>query len=275
MFAPPASDTTVPVLAPGLGKTRTGRLWVVVRDERSWGSAVPPAAFYRYSADRKGIHAEALLGTCRGFLHADGYAGFERLYRPTTPGGDPPLVEVACWSHARRKFYDVHHATASPIALDALERIAALFAIESSIRGRPPEQRVAARKQHARPLLEQLKAFLDTSLSRVSGKSALAQAIRYTLSRWQALTRYVTDGRLEMSNNAAERAMRPPVLGRKNYLFCGSDAGGQRAACIYTILETAKMCDINPQAYLADVLDRIADHPIRQIDTLLPWHWSK
>lgn len=270
-----ADDTTVPVLAPGLGKTRTGRLWVVVRDERSWGSAVPPAAFYRYSADRKGIHAEALLGTCRGFLHADGYAGFERLYRPTTPGGDPPLVEVACWSHARRKFYDVHHATASPIALDALERIAALFAIESSIRGRPPEQRVAARKQHARPLLEQLKAFLDTSLSRVSGKSALAQAIRYTLSRWQALTRYVTDGRLEMSNNAAERAMRPPVLGRKNYLFCGSDAGGQRAACIYTILETAKMCDINPQAYLADVLDRIADHPIRQIDTLLPWHWSK
>ena len=145
-----ADDTTVPVLAPGLGKTRTGRLWVVVRDERSWGSAVPPAAFYRYSADRKGIHAEALLGTCRGFLHADGYAGFERLYRPTTPGGEPPLVEVACWSHARRKFYDVHHATASPIALEALERIAALFAIESSIRGRPPDQRVAARER-ARP----------------------------------------------------------------------------------------------------------------------------
>ena len=270
-----ADDTTVPVLAPGLGKTKTGRLWVVVRDERSWGSAVPPAAFYRYSANRKGIHAEALLGTCRGFLHADGYAGFERLYRPTTPDGEPPLVEVACWSHARRKFYDVHHATASPIALEALERIAALFAIESSIRGRPPDQRVAAREEHARPLLEQLKAFLDTSLNRVSGKSTLAQAIRYALSRWQALTRYVTDGRLEMSNNAAERAMKPPVLGRKNYLFCGSDAGGQRAACIYTIIETAKMCGINPQAYLADVLNRIADHPIRQIDTLLPWRWSK
>jgi hypothetical protein len=263
------------VLAPGLGKTKTGRLWVVVRDERSWNSAVPPAAFYRYSANRKGIHAEALLGTCRGFLHADGYAGFERLYRPTTPDGEPPLVEVACWSHARRKFYEVHHAAASPIALEALERIAALFAIESSIRGQPPEQRVAAREQHARPLLVQLEAFLDTSLSRVSGKSALAQAIRYARSRWQALTRYVTDGRLEMSNNAAERAMKPPVLGRKNYLFCGSDAGGQRAACIYTIIETAKMCGINPQAYLADVLNRIADHPIRQIETLLPWHWSK
>jgi hypothetical protein len=270
-----ADDTTVPVLAPGLGKTKTGRLWVVVRDERSWGSAVPPAAFYHYSANRKAIHAETLLGTCRGFLHADGYAGFERLYRPTTPDGEPPLVEVACWSHARRKLYEVHHATASPIALEALERIAALFAIESSIRGRRPDQRVAAREEHARPLLVQLKAFLDTSLYRVSGKSALAQAIRYALSRWQALTRYVTDGRLEMSNNAAERAMKPPVLGRKNYLFCGSDAGGQRAACIYTITETAKMCGINPQNYLADVLNRIADHPIRQIDTLLPWRWAK
>ena len=169
----------------------------------------------------------------------------------------------------------MHHATASPIALEALERIAALFAIESCIRGRPPDQRVAAREEHARPLLGQLKAFLDTSLNRVSGKSALAQAIRYALSRWQALTRYVTDGRLEMSNNAAERAMKPPVLGRKNYLFCGSDAGGQRAACIYTVIETAKMCGINPQAYLADVLNRIADHPIRQIDTLLPWRWAK
>jgi len=156
-----------------------------------------------------------------------------------------------------------------------LERIAALFAIESSIRGRLPDQRVAAREEHARPLLEQLKAFLGRSLKRVSGKSALAQAIRYALSRWHALTRYITDGRLEMSNNAAERAMKPPVLGRKNYLFCGSDAGGQRAACIYTIIETAKMWAINPQAYLADVLNRIADHPIRQIETLLPWHWSK
>jgi len=160
------------------------------------------------------------------------------------------------------------------LALEALERIAALFAIESTIRGRPPDQRVAAREEHARPLLEQLKAFLDTSLNRVSSKSTLAQAIRYALTRLQALIRYVTDGRLEMSNNAAERAMRPPVLGRKNYLFCGSDAGGQRAACIYTILETAKMCDINPQAYLSDVLGRIADHPIHKIDALLPWLWT-
>ncbi len=268
-------DTTVPVLAPGLGKTKTGRLWVVVRDERPWGSAVPPAAFYRYSADRKGIHAQALLGSCHGFLHADGYAGFDTLYQPTTPAGDPPLIEVACWSHARRKFYDVHHATASPVALEALQRIGGLFAIEGSIRGQTPERRAAARQEHARPLLDELKIFLDASLSRISGKSTLAQATRYTLSRWTALGHYVADGRLEMSNNAAERAMRPLVLGRKNYLFCGSDAGGQRAACIYTLVETAKMNGINPQAYLTDILGRIAEHPIHQIDALLPWLWTQ
>ena len=270
-----ADDTTVPVLAPGLGKTRTGRLWVLVRDERPWGSAVPPAAFYRYSADRRGIHAQALLGSCRGFLHADGYAGFDALYAPITPAGDALLIEVSCWSHARRKFYDVHHATASPIALEALQRIAALFAIENGIKGQAPERRAAARQEHARPLLDELKVFLDISLTRISGKSTLAGAIRYTLSRWTALNRYTADGRLEMSNNAAERAMRPPVLGRKNYLFCGSDAGGQRAACVYTLVETAKMNGINPQAYLTNVLGRIAEHPIHQIDALLPWFWTQ
>jgi transposase len=270
-----ADDTTVPVLAPGLGKTRTGRLWVIVRDERPFGSVVPPAAYYRYSPDRKAIHAETLLGSCQGFLHADGYAGFGRLYRPLTPDGEPPLVEVGCWSHARRKLYDVHHATASPIALEAMERIAALFAIESSVCGLSPERRLAARAEHARPRLDELKVFLERSLRQVSGKSSLAGAIRYALTRWKALCRYLTDGRLEMSNNAAERAMRPLVLGRKNYLFCGSDAGGQRAACVYTIIETCRMNGINPQAYLADVLARIADHPIHKIDALLPWLWTK
>jgi transposase len=267
-----ADDTTIPVLAPGLGRTRTGRLWVVVRDERPWGSGVPPGAVYRYSPDRKAEHAEALLGACRGFLHADGYTGFGKLYQPSWPGNDTPLVEVACWSHVRRKFYDVHHAVASATALEAMQRIAALFAIESHTRGQSPEQRLVVRQQHARPLLDQLKEFLDTALGRVSGKSTLAQAIRYALSRWQALERYLADGRLEMSNNAAERAMKSPVLGRKNYLFCGSDAGGQRAACIYTITETCKMNGIDPHAYLTNVLAKIADHPINKIDTLLPWH---
>jgi len=269
-----ADDTPVPVLSPGLSRTKTGRLWVLVRDERSWGSPSPPAAFYRYSADRKGVHAEALLASCRGFLHADGYAGFDKLYAPTTPAGAPALIVVACWSHARRKFYDVHQATASPIALDALEQIAALFVIEAAIRGQAPDDRAAARQEQARPRLDRLRAFLDTSLARISGKSSLAQAIRYTMSRWTALTRYLADGRLQMSNNAAERSIRPLALGRKNYLFCGSDAGGQRAACLYTIIETAKMNAINPEAYLADVLARIADHPIRQIDALLPWRWA-
>jgi hypothetical protein len=168
----------------------------------------------------------------------------------------------------------VHHATASSIALEVMQRIAALFAIDSSIRGRLPDQRAAVRQQHARPLLSQLKIFLETSLNRISGKSSLAQAIRYTLSRWNALELYLTDGRSEMSNNAGERAMRPPVLGRKNYLFCGSNAGGQRAACIYTIVGTAKMNGINPQACLADILGRIADHPINNIDAMLPWRWT-
>jgi transposase len=268
-----ADDTTVPVLAPGTGKTKTGRLSVALRDERPWGSAVPPAAVYLYSPDRRGIHAEALLGACRGFLHADGYTGFEKLYLPAAPDGAPPLVEVACWSHARRKFYDEHHENGSPIALEVLERIAALFAIESSITGRSPERRVAVRTEHAAPRLIELKTYLEVSLSRISGKSDLAKAIRYSLSRWTALTSYLNDGRLEMSNNAAERAMKPPVLGRKNYLFCGSDKGGQRAACFYTIIETAKLNGVNPEAYMTDIIRRIDDHPALEIDKLLPWNW--
>lgn len=269
-----ADDTTVPVLAPGTGKTKTGRLWVALRDERPWGSAVPPAAVYLYSPDRRGIHAEALLATCRGFLHADAYAGFEKLYQPALPDGVPPLIEVACWSHARRKFYEEYHETASPIARELLERIATLFAVERSISGQSPKRRLAVRTEHAAPCLDKLKTCLEVSLTRISGKSDLAKAIRYSLSRWVALTRYLHDGRLEMSNNAAERAMKPPVLGRKNYLFCGSDAGGQRAACIYTIIETAKLNGINPEAYLTDIISRIDNHPAREIDNLLPWRWN-
>ena len=269
-----ADDTPVPVLDPGRGKTKTGRLWVLVRDERAWGSTAPPAAFYRYSPDRKGEHAEVLLGSCRGFLHADAYAGFGGLYEPDPATGQARLVEVACWSHARRKLYDVHQATASPIAQDALERIAELFAIEKAIRGQPPDRRLAVRQERARPLLDELKRFLDTSLGRISSKSSLAQAIRYATSRWDALSRFITDGRLEMSNNAAERAIRPLALGRKNYLFAGADAGGERAAVLYTIIETAKLNGLDPEAYLADVLARIADHPAKRIDQLLPWRWT-
>jgi hypothetical protein len=269
-----ADDTPVPVLDPGGGKTRTGRLWIALRDERPWSGAAPPAAFYRYSPDRRSEHAEALLGRCRGFLQADAYAGFQCLYDPDPRTGKPRLVEVACWSHARRKLYDVHVETASPIAKGMLEQIAELFAIEAAITGRVPAERLAKRQAEAIPRLGALKAFMAKTLDEISGKSSLAAAIRYAFSRWEALTRYTTDGRLEISNNAAERGIRPLALGRKNYLFAGSDSGGMRAAAMYTLIETAKLCGRDPEAYLRDVFSRIADHPINRIQALLPWNWK-
>ena len=269
-----ADDTPVPVLDPGRGKTKTGRLWTAVRDERPFGATSAPAAFYRYSPDRKAEHAHALLAGCRGFLHADGYAGFADLYEPEPETGIPRLTEVACWAHARRKIYDVHAETGSAAAREALERIARLFAVEADIRGRSPADRSEARRRRSAPLLAELKSFLDATLAAISGKSSLAGAIRYATSRWTALTRFVDDGRLEMTNNAAERAIRPLALGRKNYLFAGSDAGGRRAAILYTLIETAKMNDIDPEAWLADVIARIADHPINRLDDLLPWKWK-
>ena len=269
-----ADDTPVPVLAPGHGRTRTGRLWIALRDERPWCGTAPPAAFYRYSPDRRGERAEALLGKCRGFLHADAYAGFNGLYQPDPTTGQQRLVEVACWSHARRKIYDVHVATGAPLAREALDHIAELFAIEASINGRSPDQRLAVRRADAVPRLADLQVFLQGALDRISGKSTLARAIRYSLSRWDALTRYTTDGRLEIGNNAAERGIRPLALGRKNYLFAGSDSGGIRAAAMYTIIETAKLGGLDPEAYLRDILARIADHPINRIDQLLPWNWK-
>ena len=270
-----ADDTPVPVLDPGRGRTKTGRLWTAVRDERPYGSTAPPAAFYLYSPDRKAEHAHALLKGCRGHLHADAYAGFAGLYEADPQTSAPaPLTEVACWAHARRKIYDVHVETKSPAAAQALEMIARLFAIEAECKGRPPVERVAARRARATPILVELRAFLNATMAKISGKSSLAGAIRYALSRWIALTRYIDDGRLEMSNNAAERAIRPLALGRKNYLFAGSDEGGRRAAVMYTLIETARLNDLDPEAWLADVIDRIADHPINRVDELLPWNWA-
>lgn len=266
-----ADDTPVPVLDPGRGKTKTGRLWVAVRDERPWGSSVPPAAFYRYSPDRKKEQARALLKDCRGFLHADAYAGFNQLYKRNPLTGTAHLVEVACWAHARRQIYDVHVKTSSPAAYLLLQKIGELFAIEADIRGRSPEERLAVRTALSVPLLAALKTEYEKTLG-IVGKGTFARALRYALSRWDAFTRYTSDGRLDICNNAAERAIRPLTLGRKNWLFSGSDIGGESAASMYTLIETAKFNGLDPEAYLRAVITRIADHRTKSIDQLMPWN---
>lgn len=259
-------DTPVPVLEPGRGKTRTARLWTYVRDDRPAGSRAPPAVWYQYSPDRKGERPRAHLGGYSGILQADAYSGYDALYR------DGTIVEAACWAHARRKFYDQYVLDRSPIAEEALSRIAALYAIEREIRGQSPEVRQSVRQARAAPLLISLKTWLEQTLLQISVKSGLAKAIRYSLTHWQALTRYGEDGRIEIDNNTAERSIRPLVLGRRNYLFAGSDGGGQSAAVIYSLIGTARLNNIEPYAYLRAVFERIADHPINRIDELLPWH---
>ena len=258
-------DTPVPVLCPGRGTTKQGRLWTYVRDDRPAGSAEPPAVLFRYSPDRKGERPRAHLANFTGVLQADAYAGFDQLY-------GEKIKEAACWAHVRRKFYDIHAALSSPVALEALERIGRLYKIEEEIRGRQPHERRTVRQARAGPELKSLHEWLHKTVTALSKKSELAKAIRYALSNWVALTRYCEDGRLEVDNNAAERALRTVALGRKNWLFAGSDDGGERAAAIYTLLGTAKLNDLNPESYLRYVLERIADHPINQIEDLLPWN---
>lgn len=264
-------DTPIPVLAPGRGKTKEGRLWVYLRDERPHCGEAPPAVLYRYTPDRKGEHPQTELAGFKGFLHADGYSGFNALYQ-RRDGEPPPIIEVACWSHVRRKFYDLHQTTKAPLAAEAIERIGALFEIERAAKGKSAAERRALRREHASPRLESLAGWFDGLLTKLSGKSDMAAAIRYARSRWTALTRYTDDGRLEISNNAAERAIRPISIGRKNYLFAGSNNGGVTAARFYTLIETAKLHGLDPQAYLRCVLERIGGHPINRIDELLPWN---
>jgi transposase len=262
-------DTPVKVLAPGTGKTRTGRLWVYVRDDRPAGDPSPTAAWFAYSPDRGGEHPQDHLRGFRGALQADAYSGWPRLF------ATGQVQEVACWAHARRPWWDLFlSAKRDPdsLAAQALGRIRALYAIEDQIRGQPPDVRRAQRQARAGPLLEAMRSWLEELLPRVSAKSDLAQAIGYSLARWTALTRYVDDGRLEIDNNAAERALRGVSLGRKNYLFMGSDADGQRAAAFYSLVETAKLNGLDPEAYLRTVFERIAERPINRIDELLPWN---
>jgi transposase len=264
-----ADDTPVPVLDPGRGKTKTGRLWVYVRDDRPSGSSESPAAFYRYTPTREGMHPRTHLKDFRGTLQADGFSGFDGLYV------DGRVQEAACWAHARRKFYDLHAATTSPLAEAALNRIKALYDIEEAIRGKPPDERKRVRQARAGPVLDDLQAWLQATLATVSAKSALASSINYSLKRWPALTRYRDDGTIEIDNNAAERALRGPVLSRKNFLFAGADCGGEHAAALYTLLETAKLNGLNPEAYLCFVLERIADHPSNRLADLLPWTYAR
>ena len=254
------------------------RRWVYLRDERPHGGTAPPAVLYRYTPDRKGDHCRKELANFTGWLHADGFAGFGRLYEISgarSVGADllqgpPRVAEAACWAHVRRGFYDDYAAHKGAIAKAALDRIGALFEIERTIVGQPAEIRRSVRQRTARPRIDELATWLDEQLQKIPGRSDLAGAIRYARSRWAALSRYLDDGRLEISNNAAENQIRPLALGRNNWLFAGSDAGGERAAAFYTLIRTAKLNGIEPEAWLTDVIASIGAHPINRLAEFLP-----
>ncbi len=255
--------------APGAGKTRTARLWTYVRDERPWQGDASPAAWYQFSSDRKSDHPKAHLKSFKGWMHADGYTGFEALYRSDN------IREVACMAHVRRKFVDVHKSKGSAIAEEAIRRIAELYGVEKKARGQPPDIRLQIRQAEAKLIFDDLQTWLGAQLPKLSGKTPLAAAIRYAITRLKRLRPYLDSGMLELDNNTAERAMRPIALGRKNYLFMGSEGGGRSAAIAYTLIETAKLNGVDPQAWLTDTLGRIADHKITRLDELMPWRYAQ
>lgn len=262
-----ADDTPVKLQAKGNGKTKTARFWAYGRDERPWGSAAPSAVWYQFTPDRKGIWPATHLKDYKGWMHADGYGGFEELYR------SGQINEVACMAHVRRKFVDVFKSQGASIAEQAIQRIALLYVVEKEARGLPPEQRVELRQAKAKPIFDDLELWLHGQQPRLSGKTPLANAIRYALSRMKRMRGYLDHGFLELDNNTAERAMRGIAIGRKNYMFIGSERGGRSAAIAYTLIETAKLNGVDPQAWLTDTLSRIADHKINRIDELLPWSY--
>jgi transposase len=277
-------DTTVPVLS--RGKCDIARCWTYVRDDRPFGGSDPPAAMFYYSRDRSGEHPRAHLAAYRGILQADAFSGYTALYEPGRRPG--PIQEAACWVHARRPFFAMadleenarrkaagkKEIVISPIAMEVVRRIDALFEIERAINGQHANERRAVRQALSAPLVEELRAYMEAQRARLSRGHDLAKAMTYMLKRWPSFTRFIDDGRVCLSNNAAERALRGIALGRKSWLFCGSDRGGRRAAAMYSLIVTAKMNEVDPQAWLADVLARIAAHPAHRLDELLPWNWK-
>jgi transposase len=272
-------ETPVPVLAKH--ETRKGRLWTYVRDDKPFAGPAPPAAVFFYSRDRTAQHPESHLRDYAGILQADAYAGYNRLYEAGRKPG--PITEASCWAHGRRKLFELADVAAkargtlaviAPLAFEAVKRIDAIFDIEREINGRSIDQRVAARRDRVAPLVSELETWMRQEYGKLSRHSDVAKAMNYMLSRWQAFTRFLDDGRICITNNAAERALRGIALGRKSWLFAGSDRGGERAAVIYTLIQTARLNDVDPQAWLADVLARINDHNVQKLDQLLPWNWK-
>lgn len=275
-----ADDTPIRVLDPGRsaaeGRARgvkEGRIWVYLRDDRPWGGSDPPAVTYFFSPDRKGEHPQAHLAGFEGVLQADAYGGFRKLYQPGAEG-HRRIREAACWAHLRRDFHDVWKSTGSPIAFEALERIGALYDIERGITGQSAEERRRIRQERSRGLVTAFQAWCEDRLRRIPGKGDLPTAMRYFLKRVEAFSLFLEDGHVAIDNNPAERAIRPIAVGRKNYLFAGSDAGGAVIADAMTIIETAKLSGLDPEAYLAAVLDRIGDHLVSRLHELLPWNWA-
>src|SRR3954452_18459709 len=268
-----ADDTTLPVLDPGRGRTKTGRLWGYAIDDRPWCGGTPPAVVYLYAEDRKGERPATHLAGFRGVLQVDGYGGFKSLLT----GRPPDQIRLAlCWAHCRRRFYEIHQATGSPLAEEVLRQIRELYAIEAEIRGRPAEARRAVRQERSKPVVDALHTWLTAQLERVSGKSALAEAIRYALRHWDGLVLFLDDGRLELDTNTVERAIRPVALGRKNHLFAGSDGGARWWAIVASLVATAKLNGVEPLAWLTDVLERMVSGRTKahELERLLPWAWK-
>ena len=275
-----ADDTPVKMQAPGNKKTKTARVWTYVRDERPWSRSSPPCAWYQFTVDRKGEHPVSHLAGYKGWVHTDGYSGFNGLFghdkgeRSNATGSRETANEMACMAHVRRKFVDVFASQGNAIAEEAIRRIAELYAVEKEARGQSPEARVALRQARAKPIFDDLEAWLHAQLPKISGKSPLAQAIRYALGRMPKARAYLENGHLELDNNTAERAVKPVAIGRKNWMFAGSEGGGKAMAIAFTLVETAKLNNVDPQAWLTWVLAQIADHKINRLDELLPWRYA-